>query len=119
MVKTMGDQTKSAKLSILLGSVGASRCSGYSTVTDHCAMVQLPPKLCELSEKRIWRPVRDEIRRLADMHNLADIPVKVEICVGHVDLFATCEFKHRDDAREVFSVYPEGLCFSSPANSVG
>ena len=59
------------------------------------------------------------------MHKLADIPVNVEIGVGHGDLFAngdlfaTCEFKHRDDARELFSVYFEGLWFSSVANSVG
>ena len=82
-------------------------------------MIQLPPKLRELSAERIWRPVRDEIRRLACMHKLADIPVRVEICFGHGDLFATCEFKHRDDARELFSVYLEGLWFSSVANSVG
>lgn len=73
----------------------------------------------------MWRPVRDEIRRLALMHKLADIPVKVEMGVGHGDLFAnrdlfaTCEFKHRDDARALFSVYFEGLWFSSVANSVG
>lgn len=82
-------------------------------------MIQLPPKLCELSRDRNWRPVRDEIRRLALMHKLADIPVKVEMGVGQGDLFATCEFKHRDDARELFSVYFESLWFSSVANSVG
>ena len=83
-------------------------------------MVQLPPRLWYLPTKQNWIPIKDEIRRLTNLHGLADIPEKgydVEICFRYGNMFAICYFKHNDDTRKVFSMYIGGFWFQSPANS--
>ena len=75
-------------------------------------MVQLPPQFQSYSVHHIWGPIKDEIRRLAHSHGLANIngnALRVHICVGHGNrLFANCAFRDEDDASEVFSKYIEG-----------
>lgn len=121
MGRTQRNQTNSASLSILLRSVSIVYHSNSNAVTDPCAMVQLPPRLRWLSGQENWKPVKDEIRRVADMHGLADISneaLDVAVCDGHGSLYANCQFTNREDAREVFSMCIGGRCFQNLANSV-
>ena len=116
MVRITEKQKNSAKWFILLSSVGTTYSADSSTVPNRCAMVQLPPRLWYLSDREIWKPIKDEIR------GLACIPEKgydVEICFRHGNMYALCEFKHNDDTRKVFSMYFEGFCLRSLANSAG
>ena len=121
MVGITGNQTNSAKWFLLLGSVGTTYCAGSSTVPNHCAMVQIPPRLRYLPEKQNWRPIKDEIRGLTHLHGLdiSETGFDVEICFRQGNMFANCEFGHNDDTREVFSMYVEGFWFRSLANSAG
>ena len=113
MVRIMGNRTNNAEWFLLLSSVGTTYCTDSSTVPNHYAMVQLPPKLWYLSKQENWKPVKDEIRGLTSLHGLAHIEngVGVEICFRHGNMYAICKFKHNDDTREVFSTYVEGFWF--------
>ena len=64
----------------------------------------------ELSEDQNWKPIRDEVRRLAHIHGLAEIPERnfsVRIYVKHAN--AGCEFKEESDARDLFGMLIENL----------
>ena len=107
MVGTTEDPTNSAKLYILLSSVGTTYCSASTTIADHCAVVQIPPKLRYLSMKQNWKLIKDEIRSLTYTYGLTHISdYDVDICYSQDgNMFAICKFKHNDDTREVFSTY--------------
>lgn len=114
MGRTRRNQTNSASASILLRSVSIVYHSDSNAFTDLCAMVQLPPRLRCLPGEENWKPVKDEIRGVALIHGLADIPdeaLDVAVCDGHGSLFANCQFTNKDDAREVFSMCIGGRCF--------
>lgn len=82
-------------------------------------MGQLPPSLRDYPPEQVWKPIKDEIRKLVHMHGKTDIQVEsvnVETGYSQGHLLATCEFKQRHDAEDVYCMYSEGRWFLSISN---
>ena len=75
-------------------------------------MDQVPQRLRYLSRNEGWKPIKDEIRRLAYENGLAGLrdTYKIIIYVDHEPLCAACsfDFDKRDDARKIYGMCIKG-----------
>ena len=77
------------------------------TIIDSSAMVQIPPYQ-RYDPLEHWKPIKDEIRWLTSNYGLSEIndnAFKVDTCVGVGDLYAVCEFRNENNARQMFRMY--------------
>ena len=86
------------------------------TTIDSSAMVQIPPYQGHDPSEH-WKQIKDEIRWLTNDSGLSEIndsAFKVDTCVGDGGLYASCEFRKKNDAHQLFRMYIQrSLMFES------